>query len=149
MSEDDGRRRMTRFFHKYPLEYMFVFQIVSKFNEIYDHMYSGSQFNSIRDREIKMTVVRRPDNNTISMNEEAVVFVGALSGVITERILSFLGSKQYQDDIMQKAREAAKEYVKQVNPNLLQNYRKCLSCRLDNDYKNKFCGECGTKLPEP
>jgi hypothetical protein len=50
---------------------------------------------------------------------------------------------------MKKAREAAKEYVKQVNPNLLQNFRKCPSCGLDNDYKNKFCYECGAKLPEP
>jgi len=68
---------------------------------------------------------------------------------IVETICTFLGSTDYEQRIGNKAREAVKEYVNRVNPYLLQNYKRCSKCGLDNEYKNKYCYECGTKLDEP
>ena len=145
--EDDYEERLKRFQERYPFENSLVFLISAKFNEIYNHVYSGSGFQGYGNKEIKFNVTKAQDgSNSISMSEEGMLFLGALSRAITENILSFLGSDMYEQDVREKAEEAAKQYVKQVNPFLLQNPKRCPKCGLDNDYNAKYCKECATKL---
>ena len=146
---DDQQERLGRFLDKYPLSYALVWQVGEKFNEIYDHAYSISNFKGYGNRQVTFNVEHKQDgSHKFTMSEEGMYFVGALSTVIMENIAKFLGSADYEKRIAGKAREAAKEYVNRINPYLLQNYKRCPKCNLDNENKNKFCTECGEKLNE-
>jgi hypothetical protein len=146
---ENYQERLRRFIEKYPFEYVLVWKVAEKFNEIYDYTYSISNFKGYGKREVRFNVENQSGSHKFKMNEEGMFFVGALSVTIVQTICNFLGSTDYEQRIGNKAREAVKEYVNRVNPYLLQNYKRCPKCDLDNEYKNKHCYECGTKLHEP
>jgi predicted Zn-ribbon and HTH transcriptional regulator len=68
------------------------------------------------------------------MSEEGVLFLGAVAEVLTKNILSFLGSEAYEERIKTHAQEAANQYVKRVDPFLIQNPKRCSKCKFENDY---------------
>jgi|SRR5215469_4817190 len=123
---DDYQERLKRFTEKYPFEYILVWKVAEKFNEIYDYTNSISNFKGYGKREVRFNVEQEQNGSLkFTMSEEGMFFVGALSMTIVETICTSLGSTDYEQRIGNKAREAVKEYVNRVNPYLLQNYKRC------------------------
>jgi hypothetical protein len=141
-SGDIYSEKIRRFIEKYPLENYLAFKIVNEFNDIYNNMNPNSDSGGFN-KEVKFNVVKTMNgSNTISMTEEGLFFLGAMAGAITKNILVFLGSPSYEQRLNQQAKEAAKEYVTQVNPFLIQSPKRCSKCNLDNDYNANFCKQC-------
>jgi hypothetical protein len=89
---------------------------------------------------------------TFTTNDIGLVFLGVLGKSIIDLISANLEqniSSRLNDEIEKHAKEAVRGYLSRADYTIkLQDFRRCLQCGLDNDYKNKFCSECGTKLPE-
>jgi hypothetical protein len=145
--EDNYGEKIKYFVEKYPLEQGVVWMTAMKFNEIYNDVSSSPGFQGSRNAEVKFNVTKASGRSKkIRMTDEGVFLLGALGGAITKNILSHLGSEYFEVRVKQIAEEAAKQYVKQEF--LIENPKKCTKCNMDNDYKNKFCTDCGEKLPE-
>jgi hypothetical protein len=97
--------------------------------------------------------MKAPDGFTsLGMRDISVIFYGALAKAIIDTVFKMIEAKTPQQNLNQEledqARKAMKEYLEKHSPIILQDFKRCPKCRLDNDYHNKFCRECGTKLPE-
>ena len=78
-NEDNYVERLKRFKEKYSFEYGLVSLISTKFYEIYNHVYSGSNLQGYGNKEIKFNVTKAQDgSNTISMTEEGMLFLGSI-----------------------------------------------------------------------
>ena len=87
----------------------------------------------------------------LGMRDSAVMFYGALAKVIIETVFKTIQTQMPQDlnkQFEEQARQVMKDYLERHTLLILQNFKRCPKCNLDNDYKNKFCTECATKLPE-
>jgi hypothetical protein len=101
---------------------------------------------------IDLFQMKTPDGfSRLGMRDTAVMFYGALAKVIIETVFKNIQSQIPQNlnqQLEEQARKVMKDYLQEHHPLVLQNYKRCPSCKYENDYKNKFCEECGTKLPE-
>jgi hypothetical protein len=147
MSSDENWREVSkRRWEKSPLESMFALRIAIKFRDMYKEIFPrrGEYFF----KEIKFFVGKQADDTdyTFGMDEEGRLLLGAIASTVAENIYSILA--EYHKGVEDKARESARQYVKEVNPYLYQNIKRCSNCNFENSFSQKFCGQCGNKLPE-
>ena len=86
----------------------------------------------------------------LAAREVSKMFYGSLSSTIMKIIMDSLESsisQKLSKTIEEKAKEAVKGYMNRASTIIkLEDFKRCSSCGLDNDYKNKFCYEYGTSL---
>ena len=101
---------------------------------------------------IDMYQMRKEDGfSQLGMRDSAIMFYGVLAKTILDIISQNLAtqlSPDFQQKLEETARVAVKEYISKNYPIRVEDFKRCSKCKLDNEYKNKFCGECGTKLAE-
>jgi len=102
---------------------------------------------------VDVYAMRAPDGfGRSGMRDVSVMFYGALAKAIIDTVFKMIEEKTPQQNLNQEledqARKVMKEYLEKHSPIILQNFKRCPKCHLDNDYGNKFCKECGTALPE-
>jgi len=90
---DDYQERLKRFTEKYPFEYILVWKVAEKFNEIYDYTNSISNFKGYGKREVRFNVEQEQNGSLkFTMSEEGMFFVGALSMTIENLQSIFISS---------------------------------------------------------
>lgn len=75
--------------------------------------------------------------------------MGVMAKTIADIIASNLQpGEDFEIKVKDTAKQAAKEYVTQINPTLFEDIKRCPNpkCRYENDPKFKYCGICGTEL---
>jgi hypothetical protein len=145
-SEEPGIAKWFR--ENYPVEDFLVKEINRRVQAIYSNVQMEQDI-----LPIDLFQVKSPDGfSVLQMRDNAPIFYGALAKAIIDTVFKMIEAKTPQQNLNQEledqARKVMKEYIEKHSPIILQNFKRCPKCQLDNDYGNKFCKECGTKLPE-
>ena len=99
-------------------------------------------------KEIKFLVGKQAGDSdyTFGTDEEGKLLFGAIASTVAQNIFSVL--EPFVKGIEAKAKESAREYVKSVNPYLYHNIKRCSTCKYENNFTQRYCGQCGKKLDE-
>ena len=149
MSEPGEEPGITKWFREnYPVEDFLIKEINRQVQAIFSHVQMEQDI-----LPIDLFQVKSPDGfSTLQMRDNAPIFYGALAKVIIDTVFKNIQAQLPQQNLNQQledqARKVMKEYIEKHSPVILQNFKRCPKCHLDNDYKHKFCTECGTALPE-
>ena len=149
MSSSGDEPEMMRWFRQnYPVESSLANKIARDTNPIFARI--TSNLAEGQQLPIYLAVQKTHNGFQLIVNDIGVVFLGSFAKSIVDSILENLPeSRGLNEAIEKKAKEVTKQYMTHIIPSItLQNFRKCPSCGLDNDYNAKYCKECGTKLPE-
>jgi hypothetical protein len=149
MASDDGEPQLAKWFREnYPVENAYVNTLMQNTNPIFQQISA----NIAEGQQIPIYMAAQKINGKLNfvITDIGIVFLGSIIKTIVDTILNSLPeSEKLNAAIEKKAKEVTEKYFSHIIPSIpLQNFRRCPKCNLDNDYKNKFCTECGTKLPE-
>jgi hypothetical protein len=133
------------FKENYPSEYYLVNQIVTHVNQVLAGL--GSPGQAI---PIDMQAMPTPEGRLfLGMRDVMVIFLGAMSksliDVISKNIQAELGPKLLEQ-LEEKAHNAVKEYAKTVLPGVIEDFKRCKFCLVDNEGNSNYCKHCGSKL---
>ncbi len=132
----------------FPVETYIAKQIQSKLNGIFN------MFPTRLDKIYPIDFRVEEKNGTLNFttSEVGVAFLGILGKSIVESISANIEkniASNLEKEMEEHAKEAVKSHLSKADYSVkLQDFKRCPECKLDNDYKNKFCGECGAKLEE-
>jgi hypothetical protein len=133
------------FKENYPSEYYLVNQIVTHVNQVLAGL--GSPGQAI---PIDMQALPTPEGRLfLGMRDVMVVFLGAMSkaliDVISKNIQAELGPKLLEQ-LEEKAHKAVKEFAATRLPGVMEDYKRCKLCSVENDGNSNYCKHCGSKL---
>jgi hypothetical protein len=145
---DSDKDSIKWFSEKYPLENYLSDEIGRQVNEIFKHIHPKNKQYQI---PLDMYVMKNEEGIiSLAARDVSKIFYGSLARTIIDIITKNLESNMSQklnQMIDEKAKDAVKGYMNRATPMIiLQDFKRCPFCGLDNDYSHKHCTECGGNL---